>query len=91
MEKIIFFSFVISLLFSGFKVAENKILNDSMKPLKEIVRDFFILFLCSFITLYFLFYFEKNIDELLNIVTEQKEKIISSSIGAKAFTEPPGF
>lgn len=87
-DKIVIISIVITALFCITKFLEMKYIEKELKPLKFIIRDAFIVFICSGISTLLFFYLDKNIMEFFNIITNNKTIDI---INTNVFTDEPGF
>jgi RsiW-degrading membrane proteinase PrsW (M82 family) len=88
MEKVFLISTIVTILFCLVKFAEMKFIEKEMKPLKFLVRDAFIVMLCSFVTVFLIFNMDKNISEFFNVVTDNKTINPSTT---EIFTDEPGF
>ena len=55
MENIFIVSFLVTVFFTGFKFFESKYLEKDEKPLKVLVRDAIIVFVCSVIACFIFF------------------------------------
>jgi len=86
----ILFSVIITLFFVVFKVLENRYLaaGDEPKPLKELVRDTIVVFLCSLMGSYILLSYGNQIDDFYNILTDTKTL---NPAATQIFTDEPGF
>ena len=88
MNNLLSLAILITLLFCFTKFVEMKYLDKEFKPLKIVVRDALIVFICSMVASYLIFNMSGSINDFLNIVTENKTMNMES---AKIFTDTPGF
>jgi phosphoglycerol transferase MdoB-like AlkP superfamily enzyme len=72
MEKVFLFAFATTVLFSIFKFAEMKFIENEIKPLKHFVRDAVMAFISSFLCALVLLKFDTNIDDFVSILTNVK-------------------
>jgi hypothetical protein len=86
----VLFSVLTTLFFVVFKFVENKYLarEEEQKPLKELVRDAIVVFLCSLAVGYILMAFGDNINDFYNVLTETKT---INPAATQIFTDEPGF
>lgn len=89
MEKVFFLSIIISMLFGIVKFLEMKFLDKEIKPLKEIVRSIFIVFISTFCCLYLFFSNETIIDDFLSVITNSTKKVQTDT--TQVFTGAPDF
>lgn len=90
MEQAFILTFIVVLLFCLCKYLESRYLStpESTKPLKEIVRDIFIVFGSSFLGSYLFFHFHGTINDFFNAVTETK---VLNPATTQIFTDVPTF
>ena len=88
MTNLFILSGLITLLFCFSKFLEMKYLDKEFKPLKLIVRDALIVFVCSTVGGYVLMNMNGTINNFFNIVTENKALNMEST---QIFTDTPGF
>ena len=90
MEKIIIPALIITFLFALAKFVEMKFIEKKMKPLKFVVRDSIIVFVCALITgsLYD-GGFESKMTEFMNTITEAK--VLPTGATTDIFTGVPEF
>jgi len=88
MEKVFILSIIVTCLFVFIKVFEMKFVDKEWKPLKTIVRDAVIVFVCSLVGSFFLFQIDGSVTDFLNVVTENKSFNMSNT---QIFTDAPGF
>jgi len=88
MENIFIVSFLVMVFFTGFKFFESKYLEKDEKPLKVLVRDAIIVFVCSVIACFIFFNCEGYINDFFNAVTETK---VLNAQNTQIFTDAPGF
>ena len=84
MEKILFLSVSITVLFFIAKIAEMKYIEKEMKPLKFIIRDSMFVFLCSFLPLLMFFQFDSQLNEFFKFGEDINQP-------SQIFTDEPGF
>lgn len=89
MEKILFISIFITFLFIIFKILESKYLENNFKSIKYYIRDIFMVFISSFISIYLSFKLDSQINDFLSIIT--KNKIQSNINNVEVFTDIPNF
>ena len=88
MEKILISAISITILFCIFKFIEMKYFDKEIKPLKYFIRDAIMVFSSSFVCIYVLFQYDKNITDLFAVVTDSK---VFSPDNTTIFTGEPGF
>jgi hypothetical protein len=89
MEPVFIVAIMITLLFALSKVVEVKYFSgDDAKPLKEVVRDGILVWVCSITGSYIYFYFHTYITYFFNVVTETK---VLNTATTQIFTDQPGF
>ena len=88
MEKILIFAISITILFCVLKFMEMKYIDKEIKPLKFFIRDAIIVFTSSFLCVYVLLQYDKNITDLFAVVTDTK---VFSPDTTTIFTGEPGF
>jgi len=88
MEKVFILSIIITCLFVIIKILEMKYVDKEWKPLKNIIRDAVIVFVCSIIGSFLLFQMDGSITDFLNVVTDNKSFNMSAT---QIFTDEPGF
>lgn len=94
MQNIFIISTLVVLVFILFKFFEIKYIHkdDEFKGIKEYVRDAGFVLMSTIVSTYIYFTNEKNINELFNVVTDNKN--ISTVIGSEkveVFTDNPSF
>lgn len=89
MQKVIILSFLITFIYSIIKFIEAKYIENEFKPLKLVVRDAMVVLLSSMSCLFIFYYFENNIFDFFNMITDNKNKIISEKVDV--FVDDPGF
>lgn len=88
MNNLFIIAFLVTLFFFIFKIIEMKYLEKNWKPMKVLVRDAFVVFICSIIATFIFFNLESHIGDFLNIVT------VNTTLNPNAtqiFTDDPGF
>jgi hypothetical protein len=65
-----------------------KLVDKEMKPIKVIIRDAVVVFVCSMVGSFMLFNSDSSITDFLNIVTDNKSFNMSAT---EIFTDAPGF
>jgi hypothetical protein len=88
MEKVFILSIIVTCLFVFVKVLEMKFVDKEWKPLKTIIRDAVIIFVCSVIGSFLLFQVDSSVTDFLNVVTDNKSFNMSAT---QIFTDEPGF
>lgn len=72
MEKLLVLSLVISVLYVFTKIVEMKYVDKQMKPFKFVLRDSVVVFLSSFVGLFFGIMFQGNVSDFMNVMTNTK-------------------
>ena len=88
MEKVLIFAISVTILFCVFKFFEMKYIEEEIKPLKFFVRDAILVFCSALACAFVLLHFDKNITDLLSVVTDQK---IFTPENTMVFTGVPEF
>ena len=88
MEKILIFAISITIIFCVLKFMEMKYIDKEIKPLKFFIRDAIMVFTSSFLCVYVLLQYDKNITDLFAVVTDTK---VFSPDTTTIFTGEPGF
>jgi hypothetical protein len=88
MQKVFLVSIIVTALFCFLKFAEMKYIDKELKPLKFIVRDAFIVLICSVIGCSIIFNYDSSISEFFNIVTDTTT---ITPANTQIFTDEPGF
>lgn len=90
MENIVLLTIAISMLFIVIKIAEMRFIEKDMKPLKNIVRDAFIVAGCAFVPLWGYFQFKDKITNWFGISSSSGgESVVMKT--PEIFTDNPGF
>ena len=88
MEKIIFFSLVVTVLFLIFKIIEMKYIEKEWAPVKILIRDLVMVFVSSFLGANVLNYTGNNVTQFFNVLTDTK---VNPTRNAEVFTDNPNF
>jgi len=88
MEKVFILSIITTCLFVVIKILEMKFVDKEWKPLKNIIRDAVIVFVCSMVGSFLLFQMDGSVTDFLNVVTDNKSFNMSAT---QIFTDAPGF
>ena len=80
---------IITLLFCIAKFIEMKFIDKELKPLKFVIRDATIVFLCSLLATFLSMNMNGTIHEFINVVTDTKTAPIGGN--TNIFTDEPGF
>lgn len=88
MEKVFIISILITIFYCAYRFIEMKFIDKQLKPLKIIVRDAIIVFLCSMLACYMFFYLESYITGFFNVITDSKT---INPATTQIFTDDPGF
>lgn len=88
MEKIIFFSLIVTIIFITFKMIEMKYIEKEWAPIKTMVRDTLMVFSSSFLGGIVLLKSGNSLTQLFNIITDTK---INPTANASVFTDNPSF
>jgi len=88
MGKIFIISAIITFLFCLVKFIEMKYLDKEFKPLKFLVRDAVMVFVCSFVASLFVFNMDGSITDFFNVLTDTKSLNTATT---QIFTDEPGF
>jgi hypothetical protein len=88
MDNTLLLAIVITAFFCISKFVESRYLQDNDKPIKEIVRDALVVFVCALSGSFLIFHFKDYIGEFFNTITETK---VLSTETTQVFTDAPGF
>jgi hypothetical protein len=88
MENIFIIAVLVTVFFSAFKFFESKYLEKEEKPLKVLVRDAIIVFVCAVTSSFIFFNCEEYIHDFFNVVTETK---VLNANNTQIFTGAPEF
>jgi hypothetical protein len=88
MEKMLMISIMITFLFCFVKMVQMKYLEKEMRPLKDMVRDAFMVFIASFLGYFLYFKMDGTISDFFNAVTETN---VISPTNTEIFTDKPDF
>lgn len=88
MEKLLVMSLVISVLYIFTKIVEMKYIEKQMKPFKFVLRDSVIVFLSSFVGLFFGIMLQGNVADFINIMTNTQSFTPNET---QVFTGEPEF
>jgi hypothetical protein len=94
MKNIFIISILVVLFFSIIKFFEVKYVrkDEDFKGIKEYVQDAIIAMMSSIISTYLYYTNEKSINEMLNIVTDNKEpNTLIGTEKVEVFTDKPNF
>ena len=80
---------IVTLLFCVTKFIEMKFIDKTMKPLKFVIRDSIIVFICSLLASFLYLNMNGTIHEFINIVTDTKTIPVSGN--TDIFTGDPEF
>jgi len=82
-------SILVTALFCLAKFIEMKYVENELKPLKFLMRDAVIVFICSVASTFIFFNMDVSLSDFLNVMTETKTAPVGGA--AEIFTEAPGF
>jgi hypothetical protein len=88
MEKLVFFSFVICVFFLVFKFLEMKYIEQEYKPAKTIIRDMIIVFVSSFLGIFFYNKGGGTFGRFFDVITDKKTL---TGGNVNVFTDNPNF
>jgi uncharacterized membrane protein len=88
MEKVFILAIVVTCLFVFLKTLEMKYIDKQLKPMKYLLRDAFMVFVCGFTGSFLIFNMNLSITDFFNVVTESKSLNASAT---QIFTDEPGF
>jgi hypothetical protein len=88
MEKILLISLAITLLFCVMKFIEMKFIDKELKPLKFLIRDAIIVFICATIGLVVYANVGGSFTDFMKVITDKKTLDPAST---QIFTDQPGF
>lgn len=80
---------IVTLLFCIIKFIEMKFIDKTVKPLKFVIRDSIIVFVCSLLATFFFMNMNGTIHDFINVVTDTKTIPVSGT--TDIFTGDPGF
>ena len=69
MEKALFLSVVVVVIFGVLKFLEMKYLDKHLKPLRDVVRDLVMVFLSAFLCSMGLLQYQDKVDDFLSVIT----------------------
>jgi hypothetical protein len=88
MEKVVILAFLVTFIYVFLNVLEMKYIKKEFKPLKEIVKDTLVVFICSVVAGFITFHMNGKVTDFLNVITETKTLDAAAS---EVFTGEPGF
>lgn len=88
MEKLFLIVFLVVGLFCAIKFIDMKFVDKQMKPIKYVIRDAGIVFISSLAGLYLMLYYNNNVNEFFNVVTNNSTLNPATT---QVFTDAPGF
>jgi hypothetical protein len=88
MEKVVILAFLVTIIYSFINILDMKYIKKEYKPLKEIVKDTLVVFLCSVVAGFITFHANGKVTDFLNVITETKTLDTAAS---EVFTGEPGF
>lgn len=88
MEKLIFFSLIVTVVYSLFKILEMKYIEKEWMPVKILIRDVVMVFAASFVGSNVINYSGNNITQFFNVLTDTK---VNPTSNAQVFTDNPNF
>jgi hypothetical protein len=91
MENIVLLTIAISVLFISIKIIEMRFVDKEMKPLKNIVRDAFIVAACSFVPIWGYFQFKDKMASWFGISPSSGGDSAAVMKTPEIFTDNPGF
>ena len=89
MENIVLLTIAISVLFIIVKIAEMRIIDKETKPLKNIVRDAFIVAGCAFVPIWGYFQFKDKLTVWFGVSPAEGTELPLKT--PEIFTDKPGF
>lgn len=89
MEKILTIAILITVFYCLAKFIEMKFVEKQMKPIKFIVRDAIIVFICGAAASFICFNVDGKIMDFLNVMTDTKTAPVGGA--TEIFTDTPGF
>ena len=87
-DNVFIFAGLVAVLYLVLKVLEMKYIDKDFKPVKTIVRDVFIVFVCSLSGAFVSFKMNGTIHDFFNVITQTK---VLNNDQAQIFTGEPGF
>lgn len=91
MENIVLLTIAISMLFIAIKIAEMRFIDKEIKPLKNIVRDAFIVAGCAFVPIWGYFQFKDKMASWFGISPSSGGDGTVIMKTPEIFTDNPGF
>jgi hypothetical protein len=88
--NVLMISSVVAVLFCLMKFIEMKFVDKELKPLKYVIRDSVIVFLCSTVGVFSVLNMKDTISGFFNVVTDNKISDVTSG-NTQIFTDAPGF
>lgn len=89
MENLFLIAMFATILYFIIKFIEMKYLEEEIKPLKLIVREGLIVFVCTILASYGFMHSNSSINDFLNVITETK--VVNTADATQIFTDNPGF
>jgi len=88
--NVLMISTIVSILFVLIKFIEMKFVDKQLKPLKFIIRDAVVVFLCTTVGVFSVLNMKDTISNFFNVVTDNKIADVTSG-NTQIFTDTPGF
>jgi hypothetical protein len=88
MENVILITITICVLYVVVKMVEMRLTEQEMKPLKNIVRETFIVGGCAFLPVWAYFQFKDNLSDWFGVEPIGGKDILKTP---EIFTDAPGF
>ena len=88
MEKALFLSVVVVVIFGVLKFLEMKYLDEQLKPLRDVVRDLVMVFVSTFVSALAYIQYQNKFDDFLSVITNTN---VMKPEQTQVFTGLPDF
>lgn len=88
MEKALFLSVVVVVIFGVLKFLEMKYLDKQLKPLRDVVRDLVMVFVSTFVSALAYIQYQNKFDDFLSVITNTN---VMKPEQTQVFTGLPDF
>jgi hypothetical protein len=88
MEKALFLSVVVVVIFGVLKFLEMKYLDKHLKPLRDVVRDLVMVFVSTFVSALAYIQYQNKFDDFLSVITNTN---VMKPEQTQVFTGLPDF
>ena len=88
--NVLMISSIVVVLFCIMKFIEMKFVDKQLKPLKFVIRDAVLVFLCTTVGVFSVLNMKETLNGFFNVVTDNKIADVTSG-NTQIFTDAPGF